>query len=152
MSVVDQSPEGVRLNNPGCLRKAVSPDSKTTLVNGYAQFISWHEGCENLAWLIWIYYHDHGFLTPRAFVSRYAPSIENDTLGYICWVCNWFNIPITHDGIADLRLDEPQRAVEMMKCISTRECGWKSTQTIPHETYISNEDAYQALAVVGKWK
>lgn len=152
MSTHDHRPIGIQLNNPGCLRRACSPDSRTTLVDGYASFVSWHEGLENLAWCIWQFYNHHALITPRAFLSRYAPAKENDLLGYINFVCGWFGIDPRQDGVRDLMLDQPSQAVEMMKAISTKECGWKSTLQLPHQTWISNEDAYAALAIVGKWK
>ena len=84
-------PRSVRANNPGNLRigqpwqglmprEQMTPEQKAE--TEFCVFIDPTHGFRALAILL-RNYHNHGIVTPREIISRYAPNNENDTEAYI---------------------------------------------------------------------
>lgn len=146
MSSADHLPIGIRLNNPGCLRRACSPDSRTVMVEGYAYFGSLHEGSENLMWCIHQFYFDHKLNTLNAFLARYAPATENDLTRYINLMADWMGIPRAASGYTDLGLWRIDEAAHFARGIIRVECGVPSNNLKSGAEWVSQSDL-QLIAV-----
>lgn len=90
---------GLRNNNPGNIRlskdkwqglRAVQTDKEffqfETMAHGYRALIRTLQNYRKL----------HKCQTIADFISRYAPKIENDTVGYIQRVCREMQVPTTY--------------------------------------------------------
>ncbi len=80
------TPRGIRNNNPGNLRKTNDKwqgltDPQTDAV--FCTFKSPIYGIRALARTLIAYQDDHNLRTIRQIISRWAPTLENDTVAYI---------------------------------------------------------------------
>ena len=95
--MTNAAPRGIRNNNPGNLvyfeaikwegqigLEALSPEELEAGVKPrFARFDTPFHGLRALALQLLIDQDKHGLKTPRAIISHYAPSNENDTAAYI---------------------------------------------------------------------
>jgi len=84
-------PRGLRLCNPGNIRKSGSQWKGADKKNPDKEFVKFH----SMLWgyrALWItlstYYHRHRKFTIRSIISRWAPPNENNTEGYIQFVAD----------------------------------------------------------------
>ncbi|MCA1778753.1 MAG: structural protein P5 [Xanthomonadaceae bacterium] len=77
-------PRGIRNNNPGNIEaNAIRWNGQTGDDGRFVTFDRMESGVRALTILISNYYYRHGLTTIRGMISRYAPSIENDTESYV---------------------------------------------------------------------
>ena len=99
-----------RNNNPGDLRVLQIPEQwfgQTGIDDGpggpFAIFDSQSSGWRALAMNLLAYQDIHHLKTVTAILTRYAPSLENDTSGYIATVCEKMGItPYTAINVHNL--------------------------------------------------
>jgi len=83
------TPRGVRNNNPGNIdynqankwQGQMPPND--ALEKRFARFDSPENGIRALGKLLQTYQTKHGLKTVKAIISRWAPSVENDTSAYV---------------------------------------------------------------------
>jgi hypothetical protein len=121
-------PRGIRNNNPGNLRAVagkmmigeIEPDAE-----GYRRFAEAVDGIRGLARQI-LLYRDRGIVSIYQIVSTFAPPNENDTVGYIAFVCRQLNVD--PDDPIDASHFETMR--ELVQAKITMECGkWSKFYT-----------------------
>jgi hypothetical protein len=81
------SPRGVRNNNPGNIRrgddwKGLLPTAQRT-DKSFCQFISPEYGIRAMVIILRNYQRKHGLNTVSGIINRWAPASENDTQAYI---------------------------------------------------------------------
>ena len=82
-------PLGLRNRNPGNLRPSTPPWNGTVGENGgFAVFDTIESGIRALCKQLMAYQDRYGVRTVRQAISRWAPGNENDTAGYIAFVCS----------------------------------------------------------------
>jgi len=151
--LLDQAklPRGIRNNNPGNLRSACAPTSKTHRNDGYACFDTAEEGLLNLAWCIWDFYAVHKLNTVPAFINRYAPVGENIPLDYETFLAKWLGINARDASHQDMNLYNIANAADLMKGIIRFECGIPPrTWSNPRE-WFSYKQCLTAISGTGKW-
>ena len=82
-------PRGVRNNNPGNIdynaanqwQGQLKPDP--AIEKRFARFDTPENGIRALGKLLLTYQRKHGLKTVKAIISRWAPSVENDTAAYV---------------------------------------------------------------------
>ncbi|MBI6628128.1 structural protein [Pseudomonas rhodesiae] len=82
-------PRGVRNNNPGNIdynpanqwQGQLKPDP--AIEKRFARFDTPENGIRALGKLLLTYQRKHGLKTVKAIISRWAPSVENDTSAYV---------------------------------------------------------------------
>ncbi len=80
---------GIRNNNPGNIdynpanqwQGQLKPDS--SIEKRFARFDTPENGIRALGKLLLTYQRKHGLKTVKAIISRWAPSVENDTAAYV---------------------------------------------------------------------
>lgn len=80
---MDALPPGIRLNNPGCVRRPVGVDSVVGMENDFPHFHAMADGITAQANILHAYYFDHRLTTLPAIIARYAPAAENDVEKYV---------------------------------------------------------------------
>lgn len=83
------TPRGIRNNNPGNIdynpsnawQGQLKPDP--AIEKRFARFDTPENGIRALGKLLRTYQRKHGLKTVRAIISRWAPSLENDTAAYV---------------------------------------------------------------------
>jgi hypothetical protein len=144
-------PRGIRNKNPGNLRSAVGPDLKTTLDDGFAVFSDMLDGCTSLAYLLDQYYHVLGIKTLPQFIERYAPATENDVKSYELQMVKALGLNPLSYAATDLRLDQPWRAIDFMRCIIKVECGPCPLSYNGTAEWVSPLTLVHAMARTNKW-
>ena len=82
-------PRGVRSNNPGNIdynpanqwQGQLKPDP--AIEKRFARFDTPENGIRALGKVLLTYQRKHGLRTVKAIISRWAPSVENDTAAYV---------------------------------------------------------------------
>lgn len=90
-STTEKIARGLRLNNPGNIRRSCARWlglSKVQTDKDFAQFDEMYYGLRALYKLLLTYYTKHRCHTIRQIISRYAPATENQTEKYIRFVVN----------------------------------------------------------------
>ena len=121
-------PRGLRNNNPGNIR--LSRDKWVGLRREqtdpqFFQFTDIEYGYRALIIILQNYRRKHGLQTIAEMIHRWAPSNENNTVGYISRVCSEMQVPTTF--VPDV--DDKTTMVNMAAAISLVENG------IPAERY-----------------
>ncbi|OZY31072.1 structural protein [Pseudomonas lundensis] len=83
------TPRGIRNNNPGNIdynpanawQGQLKPDP--AIEKRFARFDTPENGIRALGKLLRTYQRKHGLKTVKAIISRWAPSLENDTTAYV---------------------------------------------------------------------
>lgn len=91
-------PRGLRNNNPGNIRLSATRYQGEVCPSedkAFKQFETMAHGYRAMFVLLYTYQHKHGLNTIAAIISRWAPSVENDTDGYIQAVSDWSGVPAT---------------------------------------------------------
>lgn len=91
-------PRGLRNNNPGNIRLSATRYHGEVCPSedkAFKQFETMAHGYRAMFVLLYTYQHKHGLNTIAAMISRWAPSVENDTDGYIQAVSDWSGVPAT---------------------------------------------------------
>lgn len=91
---------GLRNCNPGNLRK--SKDQWKGLRplqtdEEFFQFVDMPHGYRALLITLQNYVRRHGCRTLASIIRRYAPPSENNTSGYLSFVCNELGVPTTYE-------------------------------------------------------
>ena len=84
------TPKGIRLNNPGNIRKGAEPWIGQIIPGvdpDFCQFAKPEQGIRALGRILQTYQNKHKIRTLRAAIIRWAPGNENDTDAYIADVC-----------------------------------------------------------------
>lgn len=113
---VGAAPLGLRQNNPGNLRSWGS----APVQNGFARFNSTAEGLSAMAGNLVAYYNKYGAQTVRDIVSRWAPSSENDTQGYIAAIAKKLGV----DAGQALNMKDPATLSRLMGAMIQQEQGY----------------------------
>ena len=94
-------PRGIRNNNPGNIEaNSINWSGKVGDDGRFVKFDSMQNGVRALAILLINYYQKHGLVTVEQIISRYAPSIENNTDSYVSSVSTY--IGVQSDDVLDL--------------------------------------------------
>jgi len=85
MAIVPKIPRGVRLKNPGNVRKGASKwlGKIETTDPAFEAFETIEHGIRALARVLLTYHRKHKLKSVGAIISRWAPPSENDSLEYI---------------------------------------------------------------------
>ncbi|MGV7962020.1 structural protein [Photorhabdus tasmaniensis] len=118
-----QSSRGVRNNNPGNIRwgddwQGLVPESQRT-DNAFCQFASPEYGIRAMIKVIQNYNRKYRINTVSGIVSRWAPTNENNTGGYISHVCK--DTEVTCDQVVDVFNKEFM--TKLIKSVITMENG-----------------------------
>lgn len=92
------APRGLRNNNPGNIRQSATRyvgEVYPSQDDAFKQFESIVYGYRAMFVLLNSYQRKYGLNTIAAMISRYAPSVENDTDAYIQAVADWSGVPPT---------------------------------------------------------
>ena len=95
---------GLRNNNPGNIRLSATlwqGEIRPSQDRSFCQFSSMAYGYRALMKLLRNYHRLHGCRTVADFISRWAPSHENNTSGYISRVCSTLHVPATYEPDVD---------------------------------------------------
>jgi hypothetical protein len=85
-------PLGLRNNNPGNIRPSTPPwQGAVGQSGGFVIFDTMANGIRALAKQLIAYQDRYGVKTVRQAITRWAPSNENDTAGYVAFVCSVLN-------------------------------------------------------------
>ncbi|MDX7991690.1 structural protein [Xenorhabdus littoralis] len=93
---------GIRNNNPGNIRHRDKWQglSDTQTDKSFCQFIAPEWGIRAMLKILRNYERKYGDNTIRQFISRWAPPNENDTEGYIAYVCK--SVGIANSTVVDV--------------------------------------------------
>lgn len=85
VNVISHTQRGLRNNNPGNIRHGAQWQgmSPTQTDESFVTFISPEYGIRAIARVLMNYVNLYGLDTVRKIVSRWAPSVENDTESYV---------------------------------------------------------------------
>jgi hypothetical protein len=144
-------PLGMRLNNPGNLRSAVGPDTRTVRVSGFARFTDLHAGCESLFYLINSYRVMGHAETVESFIGRYAPASENDVSDYVRRVVTDLKIPPSAQGFHRLTIGATAGAVALARSIISVEQGPVPRSWYNYPEWIDPGTLVDAIRATGKW-
>jgi hypothetical protein len=144
-------PRGIRLNNPGNLRNAVGPDTKTRIVEGFASFATLSEGTSNLFWLIHNYSTHLGLSTLPAFIARYAPASENDLAAYTRAMVQRLHVNPLKVQTADLALTDAWRAIDFARALIFVENGAPPLHFNGTSEWVAPSIMVDAIRRTGKW-
>lgn len=95
---------GLRNNNPGNIRLSATPwqgEIRPSQDSSFCQFTSMAHGYRALLKLLRNYSRLHGCCTVADFISRWAPSHENNTSAYIRRVCSTMHVPASYQPDTD---------------------------------------------------
>lgn len=93
------STRGLRNNNPGNIRLSRTlwqGEVRPSKDNAFCQFRSMAYGYRALIRLLQNYRKNNGCRTMADFINRWAPPVENNTLGYISRVCREMHVPASY--------------------------------------------------------
>lgn len=116
-------PTGVRLNNPGNLRKSAIAYKGLSAEQPDANFSTFDTaiyGIRAIAMCLQAYQHQHGCRTISDIVNRYAPNSENPTENYIKFIED--NTGIQRDR--DIDVEDYDTAFKLIKAIIHFEQGY----------------------------
>lgn len=91
-------PRGLRNNNPGNIRingVAYQGEVLPSKDKAFKQFSAMAYGYRAMFVLLHTYQRKYGLRSIETMISRYAPSNENHTRGYINAVAEWSGVPAT---------------------------------------------------------
>lgn len=112
-------------NNPGNLRYAVRNRwiGQVDPSNGFCQFEHIHAGLRALCITLDSYRVHHNLLSVQELISRYAPSSENDTDGYVRFVCSYVGC-----SASETPFSTPSLFVAFVSAICRMETGYALTE------------------------
>lgn len=119
--VITKEPRGIRNNNPGNIEfnESVNWRGQTGTDGRFAKFESPVLGIRALARILKNYKRIHGINTVADVISRWAPSVENDTAAYVRSVAK-----ATGFGAADeIDLEDPEVLSKIIPAIIKHENG-----------------------------
>lgn len=109
---------GLRNNNPLNIEKSKGTPWQGEIVpskdSRFAQFTSMAYGYRAAFKLLYNYQHTHGCRRLEDFIKRWAPPIENDTIGYIRTVCRYSGIV----GLSDISVIDTTDEQQMTGIVS----------------------------------
>ncbi|MBD2782795.1 structural protein [Xenorhabdus szentirmaii] len=113
--------KGIRNHNPGNIRHGDKwqglRDTQTD--KDFCQFIAPEWGIRAMLKILRNYERKYGYNTIRQMISRWAPPNENDTEGYISYVCGKVGIPSS----AVIDVDNEPTMLKLVKAIIYMENG-----------------------------
>lgn len=115
-------PRGLRLNNPGNIRRTSDKWKGLADVQEDKEFFTFTEmkwGYRALMKLLLNYHTKYGCTTVPDYIKRYAPSSENNTSAYIKTVCNRLKV----DEDTPIDLTDRDRLCDFAAAISYVENG-----------------------------
>lgn len=123
---------GYRCNNPLNIRYVASNNWKGSITinkmdGQFEEFLSLYYGYRAAFVLLWNYLNKARLRTIREIISKWAPSSENNTEGYIAYVCNYSGI----NENATLYFSDPLMMIPIVIAMTMVECGEvRSTEPI----------------------
>lgn len=113
---------GIRNNNPGNIRLGQPWQGlRTSQTDGsFAQFVSMEYGIRAIAKVLFTYAEKHGLRNVAGIISRWAPTNENDTTGYINFVSGQMNV----DPLATINVRDPETLFKLIRAIIRQENGY----------------------------
>jgi hypothetical protein len=121
-------PRGKRNKNPGNIRHSGAKWQGMAPVQSDAEFVQFTDevfGIRALARVLLTYQNAHGLNTVRGIIGRYAPPNENDTGGYVRFVCNELTRAFGREVRPDdaIEVDEVSTALPLVRAIIRKETG-----------------------------
>ena len=139
---------GIRLNNPGLMRKSGDTFVGEAPSNDeeFKAFATMEWGIRCLAKTLLTYHRRHKLETVRGIISRWAPPFENDTEAYVDDVCQMMEVRPTQK----LDLEDQATLINLCRGIIKHENGFKNRLTREH--WIDEPTMLKGiqLALVGK--
>ncbi|MFO0271350.1 MAG: hypothetical protein ACK53W_12550 [Gemmatimonadota bacterium] len=139
-------PRGIRNHNPGNIREAVGDTTawvgeRTTNDDpAFEEFQTPEDGVRALMVVLLTYYRRHRLDCVEAIISRWAPPNENETVGYVDFVCT----QIGAAPRATIDLTNRMTLVALARAIVVKENGWAPSGFPPHwypdEVYLRAAD------------
>lgn len=128
---------GIRNNNPGNIRHGSKWQGLSIKQNDseFCQFDEMKYGCRALIRLLVTYVTQYNCNTIHKFITRYAPSIENNTDAYIKSVSQALGV----DPKQEIDFSDKILYLKLAKAIAYHECG-KDALSISKETW---DDAFK---------
>lgn len=113
---------GIRNNNPGNIRLGQPWQGlRDTQTDGaFAQFVSMEYGIRAIAKVLFTYAEKYGLRSVAGIISRWAPTNENDTAGYINFVSGQMNV----DPLATINVRDPETLFKLIRAIVRQENGY----------------------------
>lgn len=139
---------GIRLNNPGNIRKGKDVWSGESSLQDDPDFVRFNDPAHGLRAVmkILLRYQDHYELEHiRAIISRWAPAVENETAAYIADVAA--RVGVKPDDY--ISLDIPENLIRVAQAISRHENGTCPDPTLPwwYPDEVYEEAAQMAMGI-----
>lgn len=127
MKTTTTKPRGLRNNNPLNIRSTerdwvgqCGVDDK-----GFCIFINRVYGYRAAFRILYTYRKYHHLTTINEIVNRWAPPSENDTKGYVQFVCDTLNTYKTRSfWVGDRNSIEKERCIDLLSAMAVIESGW----------------------------
>ena len=119
---MNKQTRGERNNNPGNIDRSNIKWQGMSTDQPDSRFITFgtpEDGIRALAKVLLTYYRKHGLDTVHGIVSRWAPSVENDTSSYVNYVAD--ALGVTPDD--QINVENPDMLVRLVKAIIHHENG-----------------------------
>lgn len=145
-------PLGIRMNNPGNLRRAVGLAKPAVKENGFVKFDTLSEGVFSLCKLMEQYYTHLGHRTLRQIVQAYAPPTENDTMRYETSLAAFARLNPLRAETNDLHLDRAWNALAVMRGIVWIENGNPPPSWRTQPEWVGLHDWVYAMDAIALWK
>lgn len=121
-------PRGARNKNPGNIRHSAAKWQGMAPTQTDAEFVQFTDdafGIRALARVLLTYQNTHGLRSVRAIIGRYAPPNENDTGGYVRFVCSELTRAFGREVRPDdpIEVDELATALPLVRAIIRKETG-----------------------------
>lgn len=136
-------PRGIRLNNPGNIRKSPNPWVGQTADQPDPDFVQFRAplyGIRALMKILNTYYETYSLLTIAQIINRYAPPTENNTDAYIADISK--RSGVSADAVID---DMATMVIPLAEVISIHENGYAPEGT---PAYWYDDATYAAAKVM----
>lgn len=132
-------PLGIRLNNPGLLRRGFDLDYEPEQVEGFASFRSMGDGLYCQAKLLHQYYFVQKRTALFQIIPRWAPAAENDVDQYVALMAKFMGIQTPSPEHSDLGFGHAWNVANFMLAMHRVENGWTPPDwpSAPHWVGIS---------------
>ena len=148
---MDALPLGIRLCNPGCVRRPVGVDHIVGMEGDFPHFHSMADGLTAQANILHTYYFDHRLTTVPQIVARYAPAAENDVAKYVASLVNLLGFDPSNYATRDVGFGRSWNIAKFMLAQHRVECGvpppdWRAS---PH--WCTLQEMADGLKATQKW-
>lgn len=144
-------PLGIRLNNPGLMRRGLFVDYEPEIVEGFASFRSMGDGLYSQAMLLHNYYAVLGRKTLVSIIPRWAPASENDVQQYVTLMAGFMGIAGPKPQFEDVGFGQPWNMVRFMLAMHLVENGHPPTDWPSFPNWVGISQMSVALQRTGIW-